>query len=86
MTMPSRQNCGHSEDGWCIPCVMRLDDERRALEDGNIKNQQLRVGVRTLYFDLLKIIAEDGAPVNHPFRAVTERLAIVIDSTAPETT
>lgn len=66
--------------------LTRVSVLEHSLADAHAKREQLRVGVRTLYFDLLKIIAEDGAPVNHPMRAVAERLAAVIDVTAPEIT
>lgn len=66
--------------------LTRISVLEHSLADAHAKREQMRVGVRTLYFDLLKIIAEDGAPVNHPFRAVVERIAAVVDATAPETT
>lgn len=31
MTMPHLENCGHSEEGWCLACVKQLGEENIAL-------------------------------------------------------
>lgn len=31
MTIPTQMNCAHLDDGWCLTCVMGLEDERQDL-------------------------------------------------------
>lgn len=33
MTIPWLMNCDHAEDGWCLPCVAKLGEERAELLD-----------------------------------------------------
>ena len=40
MTDPSRANCPHSGEGWCIGCVAELSDSRRELERENADLQR----------------------------------------------
>ena len=37
MTMPHMMNCSHSDTGWCLDCVCRLEEERQILEDMLVK-------------------------------------------------
>lgn len=32
MTMPHLMNCSHNGDGWCIPCVKQLWEEKEYLD------------------------------------------------------
>lgn len=33
MTVPHLMNCPHSDDGWCLACVVELGSERDQLRD-----------------------------------------------------
>lgn len=33
MTVPHLMNCPHSDDGWCLDCVVRLSEENRVLRE-----------------------------------------------------
>ena len=35
--MPHMMNCSHSDTGWCLDCVCRLEEERQILEDMLVK-------------------------------------------------
>ena len=35
MTIPWKQNCPHTDDGWCVECVSRLGDAIKRYRDND---------------------------------------------------
>ena len=42
MTMPHLMNCSHDSEGWCLDCVKELWDEKQAIAEAWVKDQEFR--------------------------------------------
>lgn len=65
--MPTKMNCPHSPDGWCLKCVGKLESERAELEVMNTNNLELISSQRRKIEELRLDIQRLQSGVNHNY-------------------
>ena len=65
MTMPHLMNCPHMDNGWCIPCVKELGEERQQLAELVDRLPVTADGMRVVYGDIIWQVDQDGLVLDY---------------------